>query len=196
MPNYRKTMDYFTISSAADAADFGDAVQYGTSPAGCSSLTKAFFSGAFASWASPKYSNVTSEFTFASTGDASDVGDVTQGFSNAAESSGSTEARVITKFGGRDRLSGTARFMDEIHYMNPASAGNSTDFGDLSIATMAGGSGNGVRMVSGGGTDEGGAADTDYDSDIHYITIASTGNATESSGTLPFQKKHSVGWTA
>ena len=194
MPNYKKTMDYFTISSAADAADFGDTVQYGTDPIGCMSLTKAFFSGAYASWVG--YSNTTSEFTFASTGDASDVGDLTQGFSNGTKCSGSTEARVITKFGGRDRLSGTARFMAEINYMNPASAGNSTDFGDMSIVAGGGGAGNGTRMVSGGGADEEGSADTDYDSDIHYITIASTGNATESSGTLPFQKKHSVGWTA
>lgn len=198
MPNYRKTMDYFTISSTSNAADFGDAVQYGTDSIGCSSLTKAFFSGGFASWADPKYSDVISEFTFASTGNASDVGDLTQGRSNGVHTSGSTESRVITAYGGRDRgVDGSSpRFRPEINYMNPASSGNGADFGDVNICSASGGPGNGVRMVSGGGADEEGASDSDYYQDIHYITIASTGNATESSGTLTHRKFHSCGWTA
>ena len=191
--NYRAQTDYFTISSTSNAADFGDTAQYGTSPSGSQSLAKAFFSGGFAVWASPSYSNVISTFTFASTGNASDSGDLTEGRQNGTHASGSTEARAIVSVGGR--VSGGG-FSTEINYMNPASPGDATDFGDSTACSAAGGPGNGVRMVWGGGAANDGSASSTYWQDIHYITIASTGNATESSGTLNHRKYHSCGWTA
>ena len=191
--NYRAQTDYFTISSTSNAADFGDTVQYGTGPSGSESLAKAFFSSGFASWASPSYSDVISTFTFASTGNASDSGNLTQGRQNGSSTSGSTEARVIVSVGGR--ISGGG-FSTEINYMNPASPGDATDFGDSTACSVAGGPGNGVRMVWGGGADHEGGSSSTYWQDIHYITIASTGNATESSGTLTHRKFHTCGWTA
>ena len=191
--NYRAQTDYFTISSTSNASDFGDTVQYGTSPSGSETLANAFFSGGYAAWASPKYSNVISTFTFASTGNASDSGNLTEGRQNGTHTSGSTEARVIVSVGGR--ISGGS-FSTEINYMNPASPGDASDFGDSEACSAAGGPGNGVRMVWGGGAAGDGSESSDYYQDIHYITIASTGNATESSGTLTHRKFHTCGWTA
>jgi len=192
---FTNQVDYFTISSTSNAADFGDSVQWGTSPSGSQSLTKAFFSGSYYNGA---YNNVISTFTFASPGNATDSGNLTSVRGGSSSTSGSTEARVIVSIGGRGGTGGSVGdiFATEINYMNPASPGDATDFGDSEAANVSGVPGNGTRMVWGGGTSGTGAASATYWEDIHYIDIASTGNATESSGTLPHRKQSAGGWTA
>lgn len=65
-----------------------------------------------------------------------------------------------------------------IDYVNFSSTGNATDFGDLTVArqTSAGLSSK-TRMISGAG-DNGGPAYTQLNV-LDYVTIASTGNATD-----------------
>ena len=68
-----------------------------------------------------------------------------------------------------------------IDYVNIASTGNFTDFGDLQVARRAGGCCTGsasARMCIGGGYDQGGNDGTSTQNVIGYITCASTGNAT------------------
>ena len=73
---------------------------------------------------------------------------------------------------------------DEIDYINVASTGNSTDFGNL-LATASRGFANGQTSSSVRGLAMGGQSTLD---DIQSITIASTGNATMHSGLLTVDK--------
>ncbi len=75
-------------------------------------------------------------------------------------------------FAGGNRGSST----DVIQYVNIASAGNATDFGDLYAAGHDGaGFSSSTRGIFAGAYDSGG----NYDDTIQYITIASTGNTTD-----------------
>ena len=78
---------------------------------------------------------------------------------------------------------------DEIDYINIASTGNSTDFGNL-LATASRGFANGQTSSSVRGLAMGGQSTLD---DIQSITIASTGNATMHSGLLTVDKRLAAG---
>ena len=78
---------------------------------------------------------------------------------------------------------------DEIDYINVASTGNSTDFGNL-LATASRGFANGQTSSSVRGLAMGGQSTLD---DIQSITIASTGNATMHSGLLTVDKRLAAG---
>ena len=78
---------------------------------------------------------------------------------------------------------------DEIDYINVASTGNSTDFGNL-LATASRGFANGQTSSSVRGLAMGGNSTRD---DIQSITIASTGNAIMHSGLLTVDKRLAAG---
>ena len=78
---------------------------------------------------------------------------------------------------------------DEIDYINVASTGNSTDFGNL-LATASRGFANGQTSSRVRGLAMGGNSTRD---DIQSITIASTGNATMHSGLLTVDKRLAAG---
>ena len=76
----------------------------------------------------------------------------------------------------------------EIKYITIASAGNTTDFGDLSLDRgECGGCSNVTRACFGGGYGSGSARDT-----IDYVTVSTTGDATDF-GDLPRNNEGSVG---
>tara|TARA_R100000541_G_scaffold11905_1_gene20181 strand:- start:773 stop:1036 length:264 start_codon:yes stop_codon:yes gene_type:complete len=63
--------------------------------------------------------------------------------------------------------------VNTLEYVTAATTGNTTDFGDLTVArTAPAGTSDGTRAVFGGGA--GG-----YSNVIDYITVASTGNASD-----------------
>jgi hypothetical protein len=65
-------------------------------------------------------------------------------------------------------------YINVMQYITTDTTGNSTDFGDLTVArTLTAGAANGTRGVFGGGFS------TTYDTVIDYITIANTGNASD-----------------
>jgi len=110
--------------------------------------------------------NVIEYFTIATTGNATDFGDLTsvRGSAPSAVSDGTKGV-----LGGGNDASGAA---EEIDVFNIASTGNSTDFGDLTEARhSAGGCSSLTRGVFAGGVTRTNIMD--------YITIASTGNATD-----------------
>lgn len=118
-------------------------------------------------------SNVIDYVTIATTGNATDFGDLTQVRAEAAACSSATRA----VWGGGQNAGVT--FYNIIDYVTIASAGNATDFGDLTIVRGgAAGAGSNIRGLIMGGYDN----STGYDN-IDYITIATTGNAM-SFGTL------------
>ena len=64
-----------------------------------------------------------------------------------------------------------------IGYITIASAGDATDFGDLTTATFAAGAtSNSIRAVIGGGKSPNGSTLVNV---MEYVTITSTGNATD-----------------
>ena len=113
---------------------------------------------------SSSYSNFISYITIASTGNATEFGDLLANNRWMAGCASST--RGI--FGGGY----TSSSQDVIQYVTIMTTGNATDFGDLTVARyLLGGLSNSTRGVFAGG---GG-----YLNVIDYITIASTGNATD-----------------
>ena len=107
------------------------------------------------------------EINIASTGNATDFGDLTSGLRFAGACSSSTRGLV----GGGDGPSG---IVNVIQYVTIASAGNAQDFGDLTSALrQLSSSSNSTRGVWYGGRN----SSNSQVSTIQYVTIASTGNA-------------------
>ena len=81
-------IDFITIASTGDATDFGDlTVSRQGSTGSLSNKTRGLFAGGYAYPASPATSNVIDSVTIASTGNATDHGDLIAGKQNLAQAS-------------------------------------------------------------------------------------------------------------
>ena len=105
----------------------------------------------------------------ANDGGGTDFGNLTR---DKAQRGGSVsnEARIAQP-GGYYRSGGNSTATQPIDYVNPASTGNASDFGDL-LATASGPSSHGCDG-------RGVIASSNSDNVIQYITIETTGNATD-----------------
>lgn len=162
------SMNYVTIASAGNAIDFGDATVSLRNKVGCSNSTRGLFMGGANS--SNTRQNTVDYITIASVGNAIDFGDLTSIVSNGSGSNSSTR--------GIHALGYTTAVTNTIEYLTIASTGNATDFGDATVARMTATNGvisSGTRgCFAGGDTSGSGRLNT-----IDYITIASTGNASD-----------------
>jgi hypothetical protein len=121
--------------------------------------------GVFAGGNSSSNDNVMDYITIASTGNATDFGNLSDGRGYLAGLS--SETRGV--FGGGSSS-------NVIDYITMASTGNATDFGNLTVArAFPGGVSSDVRGVFAGGAT---GANIKLNT-MDYITIASTGNATD-----------------
>ena len=163
---FLNVIDYITIATTGNAIDFGDlTVGRSNGLAACSSSTRGVFGGGN----TPVSSNVIDYITIASTGNATDFGDLTVARYNLGACSSSTRG----VFGGSEPASNV------IDYITIASTGNATDFGDLSVARLTPAAcSSSTRGVFGGGGSSPTPAFTGLNT-IDYITISSTGNATD-----------------
>ena len=164
-------IQYYNMSNVGTQGDFGDLTvgRYFNQSAGAST-TRAIFS---AGRDSSSVLNVIDYVTIASTGDATDFGDLTVNRNQAAGGSNST--RSITS-GGQNTLGNRT---DVIDYVTIASTGNATDFGNLSVFRQGvGDAANSTRLVLAGGLG-GSSGGTAKQNVLDYVTIASTGNATD-----------------
>lgn len=160
-------IEYITIASTGNSTDFGDSTQARVLPASAGNTTRAVMAGGRVGGSPFTRYNIMDYVTIASTGNASDFGDLTVARDSLAGCSSSTRA----VFGGGYVSSAK----DEIDYVTTASTGNATDFGNLSTGTsnlMAASSK--TRGTFAGGYDGGGVSNR-----IEYITIANTGNSTD-----------------
>tara|TARA_Y100000591_G_scaffold182023_2_gene157187 strand:+ start:961 stop:3486 length:2526 start_codon:yes stop_codon:yes gene_type:complete len=184
---YNQTIHYVTIASTGNTTDFGDltnsSLGYGGRFAlvGMSSSTRGLFAGG--KYSTP-YQNIIDYITIASTGNATDFGDLTVARGYMAGLSSSTRGVV-----GGGNISGDT-YQNVIDFVTIASTGDATDFGDLSVARaelVAGGAGHAAVQNEAGfppaaiglfgagyGTSSGN--NVRYKSAITYIDIASTGN--------------------
>lgn len=169
-------IEFCEIHKKGNTTDFGDvsvARYSGTSL--LSNQTRAVFAGGYKADDSG-YSNVIDYVTIANTGNATDFGDLTV----ARDSLGalSSPTRGVFSMG---RSSGGDYAANVMDYVTIGSTGNATDFGDLSVVRISadGASSNTRGLFMGGYNTSFGASQTYRTNTIDYITIASTGNATD-----------------
>ena len=161
----KNIIDYIAISTTGNATDFGDLATGVAGLGSCASSTRGVFAGGTAAGRV----NVIQRITIASTGNASDFGDLTG--PTSGENNGLAGCSNSTRgvFGGGNEASG---YINNLQYITIASAGNATDFGDLTQGTMSSGSlASTTRGVWGG-------SGSNTINLISYITIASAGDAT------------------
>jgi hypothetical protein len=155
-------IDYVTINSAGNAIDFGDLTVARYQLSGCSSATRGVFAGGEAA----TVLNVIDYITIATIGNALDFGDLSIPTNTMGACSNSTRG----VFAGGEQLSGSRSNTNRIEYITIVSTGNSTDFGDLTVARAA----NSGCSSTTRGLFQLGASGSNI---IEYITIATTGNA-------------------
>ena len=171
-PTYYNTIDYITIITPVDAADFGDMHPGTTSQrTACSSGTRGVLLGGKVSG---NASNVIDYYAFDHLSNGADFGNLTA--TNRAAASCSDGTRGICAGGGRGDTN-----QEKIDYITIATPANAANFGDLTREHyyLAGAS-NGSRAVFGGGWKDMINPSLPYSSNtIDYITIATTGNAAD-----------------
>ena len=119
------TIEFVTISHAGNATDFGNLTFGHSNVAGCSNATRGLIAGGY-TFPSPAttYYNTIEFITIASTGNASDFGDLTSTGTQPAGTSSPTRG----VFSGRSDAGGEE---DVIDYVQIMSTGNAIDFGNL-----------------------------------------------------------------
>lgn len=162
-------IDYWSMTTAGNAADFGDRAVATTGTlyvaAATGNNSRAFFSGGDNS--STK-TDVIEYVTTTTLGNGTDFGDLTVARSDATALSDGTYGVVA---GGR--AAGNTR-SNVIDYITVATTGDASDFGDLLAAGNNAGSWNDATRGVVGGKYIGSSTNV-----IEYITIASTGNSTD-----------------
>ena len=159
-------IQYITIASTGNSADFGDMVHDKQGGNGCSNGSRGIiFGGGYPSVDTIQY------LTISTPGNASDFGDMVQNNYNGGALSDGTRG---VHAGG----DGVDVYVNIIEYITIDTTGDSTDFGDLLVAVGSGLGGfcDGSRGCFAGKIGPNYSA-TDYG--IQYITVATTGNATD-----------------
>lgn len=167
-------IDFVTIASTGNAQDFGDnatRLQFGVA---VGNATRGVYGGGYEGSPASAITNNLYYITIASTGNSIDFGDVSSGHHHLGAGCASAVRGVFA--GGK--ADAPASPVNTIDFITISTLGNSTDFGDLTVARFGfGGCSNAVRGVFGGGaTQSGPIIKTNV---IDFITIASTGNATD-----------------
>tara|TARA_A100000172_G_scaffold80878_1_gene71741 strand:- start:334 stop:1371 length:1038 start_codon:yes stop_codon:yes gene_type:complete len=173
--NGENTIDYVTIATTGDATDFGDIPYDRTGMFGSSNGTVMIIGGGD----NGNEADDIARLTIATTGNAVDFGslDSTGSLGYKAFGGAASDATRWVIGGGRlNQPAGTGYRTDQIEYVNYGNYTNSSDFGDLVQANYycTGTTSNSTRAVISGG-DAGGT----LRSYIYYVTIQTTGDATQ-----------------
>jgi len=168
--NNLTNVEVLTITTLGNSFDFGDMDVGSRDHAVVSSLTRVLKGGS----SSPSLSDAIGSIEMQSLGNGSDFGDLTEARRNPGGFSNTTRGL----FAGGSGTPGSNTMKNIIDYVTIASAGNATDFGDLTSARRCSNSGAGssTRALFSGGTTPG---TSDYVNTIDYVTTGSTGNATD-----------------
>ena len=163
-------IDYNTIATLGNGQDFGDLTQSRMGLGAVASSTRAVFTGGNGSPADPStVYNIIDYVEFATTGNATDFGDMTDEHTYHGSCSSSTRGII---YGGVTSY-GPSVTTNIIEYVTIASTGNGTDFGDVrDDGAHAHGTSNGIRGVFAGGVNP-------YRNSIDFITITTTGNGVD-----------------
>jgi hypothetical protein len=157
------TVLYFTLSTDGGTTDFGDRTVSGQCESTSNNTRGVFYNNA---------TNVIDYVTIASAGNATDFGDQDYIAGNTGVAAAASTTRAVSGGGW-----GSVVF-NKISYLTFSSTGNALDFGDLTIERgYSAAVSNGTRACFSGGMQS--PSPTTYTNVIDYITIASTGNATD-----------------
>ena len=165
------TIQYVTIATQSNAIDFGNLTVGGRKlVAGLSNNTRGINVGGHDA-PTDTATNIIDYVTIATTGNATNFGDLTANALYCAAAGNTTRGIVYLGAPANPTSSNV------INYITIASAGNATDFGDATQAVQFKGAlafSNSTRVVAAGGYD----APTNFNV-IDYVTIATTGDATD-----------------
>ena len=172
-PGKRDDIDFFTISTQGNSQDFGDLSEARYWLSSFSSSTRGIWGGGGVNPTSPNKTDRIDFVTIATTGGATDFGNLVE----ARYGMGACSNQTRGLFGGGYRPSPNTDMVNFIDYITIASSGiHATDFGDLTIArqylSAASSSTRGLFLSGRTGT----GPWTYYDR-IDYVTISSQGNA-------------------
>jgi hypothetical protein len=169
-------MEYITCSTAGNGTNFGNLTQGKYSAQGASNGTRGVFFGGLNT--SGSYINVLDYITIASTGDATDFGDLVTYGSYSARARGaviSNATRGVMAGGASD----AAGAHPDIQYITIATAGNATDFANLTrnVTNTSGCSDLTRGLIMGGSAETGGTGNL---SEVNeYITIDTLADAAD-----------------
>ena len=164
--NPRDEIQYFSLVTMGDAADFGNLNSGRSSTTSVSNSIRGYCCGGYYA---PGEQNEIQEIIIATQGNAIDFGDLTHTMArgNRGEVSSSTRGIVFGRQG----------YYDVIQYITLGQKGNAVDFGNLTYSQEnAGGCGSPTRGIVWGGEKQ---PSPHYINNIEYITIATTGNAVD-----------------
>ena len=169
------SIEFVTIASTGNGSDFGDLINSYTTTVGsgngAASPTRLLFAGGTLH-PSNTVSNIIQFVTIASTGNATDFGDLTDNKTRFGVCSSGT--RGLYGGGGPAETDKT----NTIVFVTLASTGNTTDFGDrTAVSNNVAATSNASRGVFIGG--QGPSGPTAAGNFIDFVTITSTGNATD-----------------
>ena len=163
-------IDFVIISSGGNAFDFGNLNVATLRDGGkvCNSTRGIWASGQIIPSTSPGTTNIIQFVTMASTGDATDFGDLTKDRRDAYGVQSSTRG----VFAGPETKFPTSAAVNILDFITIATTGNAQDFGDMferGNVTESGSSS--TRGINAGGGENGNS------NTISFITIATKGNA-------------------
>ena len=174
--DYSNVINYWDITSAGNATDFGDLTLKRNYVASCSNASRAVSMGGASTQngdgtAYTAYgTDIIDYVTIATTGNATDFGDLLARRNRAASESNGTRA-----IHGGGIAGDSGAYTNTIEYVTIANTGNSTDFGDLTVTReRLSAASNGSRIVFVGGNDA-----PNYYNTMDYVTGDTTGNATD-----------------
>ena len=176
--NADNTMDYITFATTGNATDFGnlDVTRYALSKGTTSDGTTGIFAGGYTHTGGASFKDTISKITIATTGNASDFGNLTAGRNKPANCGDATRGIIG---GGINDIN---TYHNNIDYITIGTAGNGTDFGDLTVSRgQFSAVSDATRGVFVGGW---GAS---YLNTLDYITIQSAGNATDFGDLVNYQ---------
>ena len=169
------------LSSHSNTTDFGDLTVARAHSGGVQNSTR----GVFMTGYTPSDVNTIDFITMATKGDATDFGDVIDaGWPAGGGRSSSTRGVLMGHGDGTNR----------IQFITIMTTGNSQDFGDLNTSSYGVGAGelsDGLRGIAMGGSNNPGSVTNVID----FITIATTGNATEFGDLTTARRGGGVGCT-
>ena len=165
-PSVLGTIQYVEIQSLGNFVDFGELAIQTNMNSGASSATRGLSIGG-----KDPTTNVIQFVTIATTSNASDFGDLTLDRRYSTSASNNTRAVIM----GGYKSTSPALYSNIIDFVTIATAGDASDFGDITVARVNGGAVNSpTRGVMCSGQTPSGRVNT-----IDFVTIASTGNATD-----------------
>ena len=174
-PGKRNDIDYFNISSTGDSIDFGTLSESRYWIASLASRTRGVWGGGGVHPGSPNKSDTIDYVTIASTGNATDFGNLVEARFGMGGCSNSTRGL----FCGGYRPSPNTDMVNFIDYITIASSGvDAQDFGDLTVGrqymTATASSTRGLFLTGRTGTNP-----WTYYNTIDYASISTQGNAAD-----------------